>query len=85
MHRPVQVAHNSFIEGSHTTKNTASGYRENSEKGKFPIEKLDCGRIDERKQTVENVHVNSPCVNSCLHYNKNRAKLVCLKNTKNVL
>jgi hypothetical protein len=25
MHRPVYVAHNSFIEGSHTTKNTASG------------------------------------------------------------
>ncbi len=26
MHRPVKVAHSSFIEGSHTTKNTASGY-----------------------------------------------------------
>jgi hypothetical protein len=25
MHRPVLVAHSSFIEGSHTTKNTASG------------------------------------------------------------
>ncbi len=24
MHRPVLVAHNSFIKGSHTTKNTAS-------------------------------------------------------------
>ncbi len=26
MHRPVKVAHSSFIEWSHTTKNTASGY-----------------------------------------------------------
>ncbi len=25
MHRPVYVAHSLFIEGSHTTKNTASG------------------------------------------------------------
>jgi hypothetical protein len=25
MHKPVKVAHSSFIEGSHTTKNTASG------------------------------------------------------------
>ncbi len=25
MHRPVKVAHSLFIEGSHTTKNTASG------------------------------------------------------------
>jgi hypothetical protein len=25
MHRPVEVAHSSFIEGSHMTKNTASG------------------------------------------------------------
>ncbi len=25
MHRPVQVAHSSFIEGSHMTKNKASG------------------------------------------------------------
>jgi hypothetical protein len=25
MHRPVKVAHSSFIEGSHTTKNTATG------------------------------------------------------------
>jgi hypothetical protein len=27
MHRPVQVTHSSFIEGSHTTKNTAPGAR----------------------------------------------------------
>jgi hypothetical protein len=26
MHRPVKVAHSSFIEGSHMTKNTASAY-----------------------------------------------------------
>jgi hypothetical protein len=26
MHRLVLVAHSSFIEGSHTTKNTASAY-----------------------------------------------------------
>jgi hypothetical protein len=26
MHRPVLVAHSSFIEGSHMTKNTASGF-----------------------------------------------------------
>ncbi len=26
MHRPVQFAHSSFIEGSHTTKNTFSGF-----------------------------------------------------------
>jgi hypothetical protein len=26
MHKPVYVAHSSFIEGLHTTKNTASGY-----------------------------------------------------------
>ena len=25
MHRPVKVTHSLFIEGSHTTKNTASG------------------------------------------------------------
>jgi len=25
MHRPVSVAHSSFVEGLHTTKNTASG------------------------------------------------------------
>jgi hypothetical protein len=25
MHRPVKAAYSSFIEGSHTTKNTASG------------------------------------------------------------
>jgi hypothetical protein len=25
MHRPVKVAHSLFIEGSHMTKNTASG------------------------------------------------------------
>ncbi len=25
MHRPIQVTHTSFIEGAHTTKNTASG------------------------------------------------------------
>jgi len=25
MHRPVKIAHSSFIEGSHTTKNMASG------------------------------------------------------------
>jgi hypothetical protein len=31
MHRPVKVTHSSFIEGSHTTKNTASGLAESTQ------------------------------------------------------
>jgi hypothetical protein len=41
MHRPALVAHSSFIEGSHTTKNTASGETSTDKEG---AEKISAGK-----------------------------------------